>query len=108
MVDPRRDVGAAGERVASAFLRRHGVTVERSNVRVGRGEVDLIGSIGRTRFLVEVRSRVSDRAPIEAFDHAKREQLWRLSRETGIGRVDLVAVGFGSEFVAVHWLPSVL
>ena len=108
MGDPRSDIGAAGERVAAAFLQRHGITVERRNVRVGRGEVDLIGSHGRTRFLIEVRSRVSDYAPIDAFDHAKREQLWRLSREAGVSRVDLVAVGFGSRFVAVHWIPSAL
>ncbi len=102
------DIGAAGERVAAWFLERHGVVVERRNVSVGRGEVDLIGSHGRTRFLVEVRSRISDRAPIESFDHAKREQLWHLSREIGIDRVDLVAIGFGRPFVAVHWIPSAL
>mgnify|MGYP001816711816 CR=1 FL=1 len=108
MGDRRTDIGAAGERVAATFLQRHGVSIERRNVRVGRSEVDLIGSHGSTRFLIEVRSRVSDHAPIDAFDHAKREQLWRLSRETGVSRVDLVAVGFGSRFVAVHWIPSAL
>lgn len=108
MADQRKDIGAAGERVAAAFLQRHGVSIERRNVRVGRGEVDLIGSYGRTRFLVEVRSRVSSHAPIESFDHAKRQQLWRLSSELGIQRVDLVAVGFGRRFVAVHWIPSAL
>ena len=108
MGDPRRDIGAVGERVAAEFLERHGVVIERRNVRVGRGEIDLIGSIGRSRLLVEVRSRLSDHAPIESFDWAKQEQLLRLSREIGIGRVDLVAVGFGSRFVAVHWIPSVL
>jgi putative endonuclease len=102
------DIGAAGERVAAGFLQRHEVTVERRNVRVGRGEIDLIASDGRTRFLVEVRSRVSERAPIESFDHSKRQQLWRLSREVGIDRVDLVAVGFGSSFIAVHWIPAAL
>lgn len=90
------------------FLERYGVDIERRNVTVGRGEIDLIGSIGRTRFLVEVRSRVSDHAPIESFDHAKRQQLWRLSREIGIDRVDLVAVGFGRRFVSVHWIPAAL
>ena len=108
MRDVRGEIGAVGERVAAEFLERHGVVIERRNVRVGRGEIDLVGSIGLTRFLVEVRSRMSDRAPIEAFDHAKSEQLYRLSREIGIGRVDLVAVGFGTRFIAIHWIPSVL
>ena len=102
------DIGAAGERVAAAFLERQGVTIQRRNVPVGRGEVDLIGSIGRARFLIEVRSRRSEHAPIESFDHAKRQQLWRLSTELGIDRVDLVAVGFGRRFIAVHWIPSAL
>lgn len=108
MHDRRRDIGAAGERVAAGFLERHGVVIDRRNVSVGRGEIDLVGSTGRSRFLVEVRSRVSDRAPIESFDWAKRNQLWRLSREFGVDRVDLVAVGFGNRFVTVHWIPSVL
>ena len=108
MRDVRSEIGAAGERVAADFLERHGVVIERRNVQVGRGEIDLIGSIGRSPLIVEVRSRLSDRAPIESFDWAKQEQLIRLSREIGIGRVDLVAVGFGTRFVAVHWIPSVL
>ncbi len=108
MHDSRMDIGAAGERVAAWFLERQGVRIERRNVPVGRGEVDLVGSIGRVRLLIEVRSRLAERAPIESFDHAKQEQLRRLSREIGIGRVDLVAIGFGSRFVVVHWVPSVL
>ena len=108
MGDVRIDIGAAGERVAAGFLARRGVEIERRNVQVGRGEIDLIGSIGRSRFLVEVRSRLADRAPIDAFDHAKQEQLRRLSRDIGIDRVDLVAVGFGARFVSIHWIPAVL
>jgi putative endonuclease len=108
MQDRRRDIGAAGERVAAGFLERQAVRIERRNVSVGRGEVDLIGKHGRTRILIEVRSRVSEHAPVEAFDHAKRQQLWRLSREIGVERVDLVAVGFGERFIAVHWIPAAL
>ncbi len=108
MGDSRTDIGAAGERVAAWFLERHGVRIDRRNVRVGRGEVDLIGSHGHTRILIEVRSRVSDHAPIESFDYAKRERLHRLSREIGIDRVDLIAIGFGRRFIAVHWIPAAL
>ncbi|HEY5651580.1 MAG TPA: YraN family protein [Acidimicrobiia bacterium] len=108
MTDPRAEIGAAGERVAADFLARNGVHIERRNVVVGRGEIDLICSNDRTRFLVEVRTRNADRAPIEAFDHSKRDRLRKISREIGIGRVDLVAVGFGKRFVTVHWIPYVL
>jgi Holliday junction resolvase-like predicted endonuclease len=108
MIDLRPEIGAAGERLAAEYLQRNGVRIERRNVGVGRGEIDLIASTVRTRFLVEVRSRISEHAPIEAFDHAKRQQLRRLSHQIGVGRVDLVAVGFGDRFVTIHWIPSVL
>jgi putative endonuclease len=108
MSDPRPEIGAAAERLAAMFLARNGVRIDRRNVAIGRGEIDLVCSKGRTRFLVEVRSRVSEHAPIEAFDYSKRDQLRRLSREIGIGRVDLVAIGFGARFVTIHWIPYVL
>lgn len=108
MGDRRPDIGAAGEQLAAEFLQRHGVIVEQRNVRVGRGEIDLIGRIDARRLLVEVRTRRAETPPIEAFDHAKREQLRRLSREIGVGRVDLVAVALGVRFVTLHWIPYAL
>lgn len=84
---------------------RNGIRVVAANVRVGRGEVDLIARDRSMQLVVEVRSRMSGRAPIEAFDLVKQQQLRDLSRELGIGRVDLVAVGFGERFVAIHWIP---
>lgn len=104
----RSEVGAVGEEIAAAFLERNGVTVERRNVRVGRGEIDLIGRCSGTRLLVEVRTRRTDMPPIEAFDHAKRRRLQGLSREIGISRVDLVAVALGERFVTLHWIPYAL
>ena len=108
MSELRRGVGRAGERVAAWFLLRNGVRVVAHNVRVGRGEVDLIARDGSTQLVVEVRSRMSRKAPIEAFDIVKQQQLRSLSNELGIGRVDLVAVGFGERFVAIHWIPFVV
>lgn len=105
MIDARNDIGWAGEHLARWFLERHGIATIDTNVRVGRGEVDLIGRDGRSRLIVEVRSRVSEQAPVGAFDEAKQRQLRRLSGELGIGRVDLVAIGFGSRFVSIHWIP---
>ena len=108
MADQRSGVGAVGELIASAFLERQGVGIERRNVRVGRGEIDLVGRLNGNQLLVEVRTRRSEVPPIEAFDHAKRERLRRLSREFGVGRVDLVAVAIGDRFVTVHWIPYAL
>lgn len=105
MSTARHEIGSAGERVARWFLERHGIITIDGNVRVGRGEVDLVGRDGRSQLIVEVRSRVSECAPVDAFDAAKQHQLRRLSGELGIGRVDLVAVGFGCRFVSIHWIP---
>jgi len=104
----RQEIGAAAERIAAAFLRRQGIDIVDSNVAVGRGEVDLIGRLGRRRIIFEVRSVTTGGNPLDAFDRPKADQLWRLSSELGIGRVDLVAVGFSQRFVTIHWIPHVL
>ena len=104
----RSEVGAVGEEIAAAFLQRHGMTVERRNLRVGRGEVDLVCRSSGSRLLVEVRTRRAELPPVEAFDYAKRQRLRRLSHEIGIGRVDLVAVALGERFVTLHWIPYAL
>lgn len=105
MSTARHQIGSSGEQIARWFLARHGISIIAGNVRVGRGEVDLVGRDGHAKLIVEVRSRVSEFAPVDAFDAAKQHQLRRLSGELGIGRVDLVAVGFGTRFVSVHWIP---
>lgn len=105
MNDDRTALGAAGERVAAAFLQRRGAVVLARNRPVGAGEVDLIVELAGTRLLVEVRSRRSERAPLDAFDDAKAMRLRALSDATGISRVDLVAVGFGRDYVTIHWVP---
>lgn len=104
----RQEIGAAAERIAAGFLRRRGIDIVDSNVAVGRGEVDLIGRLGRRRIIFEVRSVTTGGNPVDAFDRSKADQLWRLSSELGIGRVDLVAVGFSRRFVTIHWIPHIL
>ena len=104
----RQEIGSAAERVAARFLQRQGIDIVHWNVAVGRGEVDLIGRLGRRRIIFEVRSVTTGGNPVDAFDRCKADQLWRLSSELGIGRVDLVAVGFSRRFVTIHWLPHII
>lgn len=107
MSDARLEIGAAAERIAVEFLCRRGVRIMARNVRLGTGEVDVIGrSLGRD-VVFEVRSLTSGE-PVTAFDRAKELQLRRLSAELGIGRVDLVAVRLARPHVTVIWLPFVL
>jgi len=100
--DPRRRLGAEGEREAARHLEAAGYRVLARNVRAGGVELDLVVSKGRTLAFVEVKTRRSRRAgsPEEAVDVRKRERLVRgavawLREHRGRGRsirFDVVSV----------------
>lgn len=50
-------VGAQGEELAAAFLKRLGYTIVERNFRCHGGEVDIIARDGKTLVFVEVKSR---------------------------------------------------
>lgn len=107
MDDRRRELGAWGERVAAVALQRWGMEILERNRRQGRGEIDLIGRVGRRRVLVEVRT-VRGAIDFErAFPASKRRQVRGLAGATGITRLDLVAVAVGAESLEIHWLRDV-
>ena len=107
MVDTRRDLGAWGESVAAAALQRWGMEILERNRQHGRGEIDLIGQVGRRRVLVEVRTLRGAVDFERAFPLAKRRQLRALAGATGITRLDLVAVAVGAHGLEIHWLRDV-
>lgn len=74
-------LGALGERLAADYLRRQGMTIVGQNVKLGRGEIDLIAVDGRTIVFVEVKTRVSHERghPLEAITPTKQRQLSRLA-----------------------------
>ena len=71
-----------GERVAAAFLRRHGYRVLYRNYRTVRGEIDLICRCGELLVFVEVRTRSSEEfgRPAESIDAAKQESVRQAAR----------------------------
>jgi putative endonuclease len=71
------EIGAYGERVAAAFLRRHGYRVLTRNYRTTRGEIDLVCRCENVLVFVEVRTRASDDygRPGETIDAAKQDAL---------------------------------
>ena len=71
------EIGSYGERVAAAYLRRHGYRVLTRNYRTTRGEIDLVCRCGNVLVFVEVRTRASDDygRPGETIDAAKQEAL---------------------------------
>ncbi|HEY7704995.1 MAG TPA: YraN family protein [Acidimicrobiia bacterium] len=109
--DHRATQGRLAEDLAARLIEARGGKVEARNVRVGRGEVDLVARLGGQRVVVEVRSVSSPGGPIEAdplaaFDHAKAIQVRRLARDLGCRRVDLIAVRFDRAGVDLHWVAD--
>jgi putative endonuclease len=84
----RRALGRRGETLAAEHLRRHGCVVLARNVRVGRGEIDLIVRDGDALAFVEVKTRrIAARAramreeqhPLLGLGPAQRARLRRLA-----------------------------
>lgn len=73
----RASFGKASESVACAFLESLGYRIEGRNVRIGRGELDIVARDGDTLVFVEVKARRSARygTAQEAVTPAKRARL---------------------------------
>jgi putative endonuclease len=69
--------GNYGERVAAAFLRRHGYRVLTRNYKTTRGEIDLVCRHGDILVFVEVKTRanVDWTQPSDSIDARKEEAL---------------------------------
>ena len=95
-------IGSYGERVAAAFLRRHGYKILVRNYLVTGGEIDLVCRHKDSLVFVEVRTRASDHfgRPIDtigakkqdALRHAARRYLELLGRDDIYYRFDAVEV----------------
>lgn len=106
MSDARRAVGTAGEKVAAAFLARHGLRIVGRNVEVDRGELDLLALDRGRRVVVEVRSVTGREDPLRAFRPDKASQVARLARRVGAQRVDLVAVHLDDGAAELRWVKG--
>jgi putative endonuclease len=75
-------IGAYGERVAAAFVRRHGYKVLTRNYKTTRGEIDLVCRHGDVLVFVEVKTRADADfvRPAEAIDARKEEALRQAAR----------------------------
>ncbi|MDA0562786.1 YraN family protein [Streptomonospora sp. S1-112] len=98
----RAALGARGEEVASAYLRRAGMRVLARNWRCPEGELDIVAGEGAVLVVAEVKTRTSLRFgwPLEAVTESKHRRLRRLAhrwqaehRAWGVRtRVDVVSV----------------
>jgi putative endonuclease len=118
-MNARQQLGRAAEQAAARHLTQHGWRVLGRNVRIGRGELDLIVRRGATLAFVEVKARRTTTcgAPEDAVDARKRRQvarlaeLWLAARPwalTGVTdvRFDVVAVDAGVHPARVRHLPG--
>jgi putative endonuclease len=88
--DPRRAVGAAGERLARAHLEARGLTVLDTNFRTRRGELDIVAADDRCLVFCEVKTRIAtagragpspELGPFAAIGPRKQRKLRLLARE---------------------------
>jgi putative endonuclease len=89
--DPRRALGAAGERLARAHLEARGLAVLDTNFRTRHGELDIVAADARCLVFCEVKTRVTARradggayselGPLAAIGPRKQRRLRLLARE---------------------------
>ncbi len=114
----RRRLARFGEEVAATFLIRRGAVIEGRNVRVGRGELDLVVRLGDRRIAVEVKTvgrGATAEDPMERLTFAKLDQVRlladRMSPPPGDRvrpvRVDFIGVRVTEGGVTVNWRKAV-
>ena len=77
-----KETGDYGERVAAAFVRRHGYRVLTRNYKTTRGEIDLVCRHGEILVFVEVKTGTFDDVvpATESIDARKEEALRNAAR----------------------------
>jgi putative endonuclease len=79
MSDPRRALGALGERLAADHLRRAGYDVVDQNFRTRHGELDIVAIGASCLVFCEVKTRVRGNVrgadPLESIGQVKRRRL---------------------------------
>ena len=119
LVNARQQFGRAAEEAAARYLIRDGWTLLGRNVRIGRGELDLIARRGGVLAFVEVKARRTAEcgAPEDAVDARKRRQVARLAelwlsvrpwalRGVSDVRFDVIAVDATVQPPVVRHLPG--
>ncbi|MFQ5518513.1 MAG: YraN family protein [Mariprofundus sp.] len=77
--------GQAGEELAASYLQRRGYTILGRNVRLGRGELDIIARHGELLVFIEVKSHKSRQSGLLAVHPDKCARL-QSAAETWLSR----------------------
>jgi putative endonuclease len=84
--DPRRALGASGERLAAKHLEARGLEILDRNFRTRHGELDLVALDGRFLVFCEVKTRIvrgdpGPFGPLSAVGNRKQRQVRLMARE---------------------------
>jgi putative endonuclease len=84
--DPRRALGAAGERLAASHLEARGLEILDRNFRTRHGELDLVALDARFLVFCEVKTRIARGdpgpfGPLAAVGMRKQRQVRAMARE---------------------------
>jgi putative endonuclease len=118
-VNARQRFGRAAEEAAAHHLTRNGWRLLGRNVRIGRGELDIIARRGGVLAFIEVKARRTSTcgAPEDAVGFRKRHQVarlaelwlaarpWALRGVTDV-RFDVIAVDAGADPPLLRHLPA--
>jgi len=118
-VNARQRFGRAAEEAAAHHLTRTGWRLLGRNVRIGRGELDIVARRGPVLAFIEVKGRRTTTcgAPEDAVGPRKRRQVtrlaelwlaarpWALRGVTDV-RFDVIAVDAGANPIRVRHLPA--
>ncbi|HLJ68703.1 MAG TPA: YraN family protein [Chloroflexota bacterium] len=107
-----RRVGAFGEAWTCGYLTRRGYRIIERNVRLSRGEIDIVASQGDALVFVEVKTRRSRAfgSPQSSITHARyrrlanavEEYLSARGLEPARYRIDVVALELGPSGDVIH------
>ena len=84
MSDPRRALGALGERLAAEHLSRAGYRIVERNFRTRYGELDIVAAGERCLVFCEVKTRVHGRSgpsPFDSIGEAKRSRVRQMAAQ---------------------------
>lgn len=84
--DPRRELGALGERIAAEHLAGRGYSVLERNFRTRYGELDVVASDERFLVFCEVKTRIARRSrnapgPLASVGHRKQDRVRLMARQ---------------------------
>lgn len=100
-------LGRAGEQLAAEYLERHGLAVLARNWRCFLGELDIVGTDGRTVVFCEVKTRsgVDYGAPLDAVSPDKVRRLRDLAK-AWLDEQRLRGCPVRFDVVSVLWPPG--